>query len=158
MVYTQLRELAQHHMHRERAGHTLQPTALVHEAYIRLVERHDIRWQGKTHFFAIAAREMRRVLVDHARAVSAAKRGPEQTRVVFDEALVGAAASITDVLAIDEALTRLEKASVRQSRVAELRLFSGLLVQEVAEVLGVSATTVKDDWRVARAWLTVQLG
>ncbi len=157
-VYTQLRDLAHRYMRDERAGHSLQPTALVHEAYIRLVERHNVEWQSKTHFFAIAAREMRRVLVDHARAASAAKRGAEQTRVAFDEGLLGAAASVSDVLAIDEALTRLEKASPRQSQVAEMRLFSGMFVQEVAQVLGVSATTVKDDWRVARAWLAVQLG
>jgi RNA polymerase sigma factor (TIGR02999 family) len=145
-------------MGREKPGHTLAATALVHEAYIRLIDHTRIDWQGKTHFFAMAAVQMRRILVDHARARDAKKRGGGVQKVTLAEHVAIAEENIHDLLAVDMALRGLARQSQRQSQVAELRLFAGLTVEEAAYVLGVSERTVKQDWRVAKAWLLRELG
>ena len=155
LVYKNLRALAGKYMQGERTGHTLQPTALVHEAYIRMIDITRIDWQGKTHFFAMAATQMRRLLVEHARARGASKRVVD--KVTLDENAGLAAAVEIDVLALDQALTRLEALSTRQAQVAELRFFAGLTVKETALALSVSERTVKADWRVARVWLLREL-
>jgi RNA polymerase sigma factor (TIGR02999 family) len=142
-------------MSKERRDHTLQPTALVHEAYLRLIDSTGIDWKGRAHFFAVAALQMRRVLVEHARARRAKKRGG--TRVTLDEAIAPAPDDVLDVLALDEALTRLAGRSERQCRVVELRFFAGLSVKETAFVMGISETTVKEQWRLARARLRREL-
>ena len=153
-VYGELRRQAARHMRRERPGHTLQTTDLIHEAYLRLVDQKNVRWQNRTHFFAVAAHLMRRILVDHARRRHRTKRGGSAVALPLEEGLVLAAAkSNADLLALDEALTRLAAIDVRQSQIVELRCFSGLSIQETATVLGVSRTTVKDDLNLAKAWL-----
>ncbi|HEY6290388.1 MAG TPA: sigma-70 family RNA polymerase sigma factor [Terriglobia bacterium] len=153
LVYEELRRVARSYMRGERAGHTLQPTALVNEAYLRLVEGPAINWQNRAHFFAVAAQLMRRVLVDHARARRAVKRGGNECRVSMDAALAFTGGKDADVLALDEALDRLAERDPRQARIVEIRFFGGLSEQETAEVLGISTRTVKRDWSVARAWL-----
>jgi RNA polymerase sigma factor (TIGR02999 family) len=155
LVYARLRKLAAHYMKAERPGHSLQPTELVHEAYLRLIDGERVNWQGRTHFFAVAARQMRRVLVDHARARKAQKR--DATLVSLGDVPQPGASGIVDVLALDEALTRLADASSRQADVFELRAYGGLKVNEIAEHLGVSERTVKGDWTVARTWLAREL-
>jgi RNA polymerase sigma factor (TIGR02999 family) len=156
-IYAELRRLASSYLRRERRDHTLQPTALVHEAFLKLVDQRAVRWQNRAHFFGIAAQAMRRILVDHARAHVADKRGAGGQRVSLDEArLVGATADI-DVLALDEALTRLAALDFQQSRVVELRFFGGLTMEETAEVLHISPATVGRDWTVAKAWLFAEL-
>jgi RNA polymerase sigma factor (TIGR02999 family) len=157
LVYRELRALAAAYMRRERPGHTLQPTALVHEAFIRLVDESRINWRGRTHFFALAARQMRRILIDSARSRNARKRGGGLHRVTLDEGLLTSAGPTFDVLALDEALRRLARLNDRQAQVVELRFFGGLSVEETAQFLGVSAPTVKNDWRAARAWLLREL-
>jgi len=157
LVYNELRALAARFMRREKPDHTLQPTALVHEAYVRLVDESRVDWRGKTHFFALAARQMRRVLIDSARSHQAQKRGGGLGRVTLDEALLPSAGPSFDVFALDEALQRLADLSSRQAQVVELRFFGGLSVEETAQFLGVSAPTVKNDWRAARAWLLREL-
>ena len=156
-VYDELRALAARYMRRERAGHTLQPTALVHEAYLRMIDITRIDWQGKTHFFAMAARQMRRILVESARRISAKKRGARPQRITLADGIALTPGPTLDVLALDQALTRLAEQSPRQSEVAELRLFGDLLVEEIAHLVGISVRTVKRDWRVARAWLSSEL-
>jgi RNA polymerase sigma factor (TIGR02999 family) len=153
IVYAELRLRAARYLRRERPGHTLQTTALIHEAYLRLVEQREVRWQNRAHFFAISAQLMRRILVDHARGRDAAKRGGADLRVTLDDDLAAAAARDINILSLDEALTRLEKIDGRQSQVVELRYFSGLSIEETAEVLDVSPATVKLDWSMAKAWL-----
>jgi RNA polymerase sigma factor (TIGR02999 family) len=157
LVYDKLRELAGHYMRYERRDHTLQPTALVHEAYLRLIDGSLVDFEGKTHFFAVAARQMRRVLVESARARKAAKRGGGARKLTLDDTLAVTQDGLLDALALDEALERLARESSRQSRVVELRFFGGLSVSETAEVLDVSEGTIKGDWRVARAWLVREL-
>jgi RNA polymerase sigma-70 factor (ECF subfamily) len=157
LVYDELRSLAAHYLNHERPGPTLQPTALVHEAYLRLIENERIDWKGKTHFRAMAATQMRRILIDHARARGAQKRAGGAYRITFTDALVRTADPTLDLLALDEALTRLAARSPRQGRVAELTIFAGLFTRETALCLGVSERTVKEDWRVARAWLMKEL-
>ena len=157
-VYEELRRQAARHLRRERSGHTLQTTALVHEAYLRLVDQKGARWQNRAHFYAIAAQLMRRILVDHARKRRAAKRGGSDLRVTLNQASDPAGGPEVDVLAVDEALTRLAALDPQQSRVVELRFFSGLTVEETAEVLGISPRTVKRDWNVAKAWLHREIG
>jgi len=157
LVYDKLRSLAAKYLRGERPGSTLQPTALVHEAYLRLIDNDRIDWQGKTHFMAIAAVEMRRVLIDHARASAALKRGGPAHRVTLSDSLVHASDPSIELLALDEVLNRLAVRHPRQGRVAELKIFAGLLSREIALCLGVSDRTVKDDWRVARAWLMKEL-
>jgi RNA polymerase sigma factor (TIGR02999 family) len=158
LVYEELRHQAARYLRRERPGHTLQTTALIHEAYLRLVDAKDVHWQNRAHFFAIAANLMRRVLVDHARRRDADKRGGSQVRVQLDEALAVADATNVDLLAINEALDRLTVIDPQQARVVELRFFGGLSVEEAAAALGVSPKTIKRDWSVARAWLRREIG
>jgi RNA polymerase sigma factor (TIGR02999 family) len=155
LVYDNLRARAGKYMQAERPGHTLQPTALVHEAYVRMIDITRIDWQGKTHFFAMAATQMRRLLVEHARARGAQKRAVD--KMTLDENVDFATDPNLDVLALDEALTKLSAESDRQCRVAELRFFAGLSVEETAQALGVSERTVKQDWRFARVWLLREL-
>jgi RNA polymerase sigma factor (TIGR02999 family) len=152
LVYTELHRLAHRYMSRERPDHTLQTTALVGEAYLRLVDQ-KVHWQNRTHFFAIAAELMRRILVDHARAHAYAKRGGGTRNLELNEAMVMARDRSAELVALDEALTRLAAFDARKSRVVELRFFGGLSVDETATVLGVSLNTVKRDWTSARAWL-----
>jgi RNA polymerase sigma-70 factor (ECF subfamily) len=152
-VYEELRHQAARYLRRERPGHTLQTTALINEAYLRLIDAKDIHWQSRAHFFAIAANLMRRVLVDHARRRDAEKRGGANIRLTLDESIVVANEIDVDLLAIDQALDRLAMIDPQQARVVELRFFSGLSVEETAAALGVSPKTVKRDWGVARAWL-----
>jgi RNA polymerase sigma factor (TIGR02999 family) len=156
IVYGELRRRAAIYLANERAGHTLQPTALVHEAYLRLVQQ-DISWQGRAHFFAVAAQVMRNLLVDNARAHRARKRGGANQQVTLDDAVAFEDARSVDLIALDEALTRLAAFDPRQSRIVELRFFGGLNLDEVAEVLHISDRTVKRDWRMARSWLKGQL-
>lgn len=153
LVYDRLRALARRYLRQERPGHTLQPTALVHEAFIRLIQVDQIDWRGKTHFFAMAAILMRRILVEHARAAAAGKRGAGAEKVTLTDAAAIVGGPSLDLLALDEALTRLGARSPRQARVAELKLFAELDTREMAYALGVSERTVKGDWRLARAWL-----
>jgi RNA polymerase sigma factor (TIGR02999 family) len=158
LVHDELRRQAARYLRRERPGHTLQTTALINEAYLRLIDAKDVRWQSRAHFFAIAANLMRRVLVEHARRRDAGKRGGSQVRVQLDEALAVADETDVDVLAVDEALDRLAAVDPQQARVVELRFFGGLSVEETARALGVSPKTVKRDWSVARAWLRREIG
>jgi RNA polymerase sigma factor (TIGR02999 family) len=157
LVYEKLRALAAGYMRAERPDHSLQPTAVVHEAYLRLVGGASVDWQGKAHFFAVAATQMRRVLAEHARARHARKRGGSARRVKLDDTMAVTTAGTVDMLALDEALDRLAGESPRQVRVVELRFFGGLSVEETARFLAVSPSTVKGDWRVARAWLAREL-
>jgi RNA polymerase sigma factor (TIGR02999 family) len=157
IVYRELRRLAAHYMRQERAEHTLQPTALVHEAYLRLVGQTDRNWQNRAHFFAVAAQAMRTVLIDHARANLARKRGGEQVQVELGQALNTAAPEPQAVLALDEALRRLQDVDQRAARVVELRWFVGLSVEEAAHVMGISEKTVRREWNFAKAWLQAEL-
>lgn len=158
LVYEELRQQAARYLRRERPGHTMQTTALINEAYLRLIDAKEVRWQGRAHFFAIAANLMRRILVDHARQRNAAKRGGAPVQVTLDRIVATAKQSNIDVLAIDEALTKLAAIDRQQSQIVELRFFSGLSVEETAAALGVSPRTVKRDWSVARAWLRREIG
>ena len=153
VVYEELRKQAANYLRRERVGHTLQTTALIHEAYLKLVDQKNVHWQNRAHFFGIAAQLMRRILVDHARAKNRAKRGGSNIRVSFNEANVLAPSQNIDIVALDEALERLSEIDEQQSRIVELRFFSGLTVDETAEVLAISPATVKRDWSMAKAWL-----
>jgi RNA polymerase sigma factor (TIGR02999 family) len=157
VVYGELRRQAGRYLRRERANHTLQPTALVHEAYMRLVDQHNQRWQNRAHFFAIAAQAMRRILVDHARAQARIKRGGPKAQVTLDDAMLAAEQKSVDAIALDEALERLAALDERQARVVELRFFGGLSVEEVAEVLQISPATIKREWSMAKAWLFGEL-
>ena len=151
-VYAELKRLARYQLARER-GHTLQPTALVHEAYIKLIDQRSVDWQNRAHFFGIAAQLMRRIVLKRARRRAAAKRGGGIADLNFEEALIPAAERPWDLIALDDALTRLGAMDARQSQVVELRYFGGLDVEETAAVLGISAGTVKREWRSAKAWL-----
>jgi RNA polymerase sigma-70 factor, ECF subfamily len=154
LIYAELRRMAGAYMKNERPGHTLQATALVHEAYMRLVGEQQTPWQNRAHFFAIAANTMRRVLLDHARVRHAGKRGGTRARKVeIDANLLISEDKLEDIIALDEALERLARIDPRQSRLVELRFFGGLDLEETAEVMGLSATTIKREWRSARAWL-----
>ena len=157
LVYEHLRELAHRQLRREDFGHSLNTTALVHEAYLKLVDQRRSRFNDRAHFFAIAATAMRRILVDHARARGARKRGGGDARVTFDEALVVTAEARENFVALDDALEALAKFDERKSRVVELRFFGGLSVEETAAVLKVSADTVMRDWRLAKAWLQAEM-
>ena len=153
VVYDELRRLARHYLARERAPQTIQATALVHEAYLRLAKDKQQNWQGRTHFQAIAAIAMRRILVERARARAASKRGGSRARVTLDEALMADDDRPGEVLALDEALTKLAEIAPQRARIVELRFFGGLTVDETADVLAISPATVKRGWTVARAWL-----
>lgn len=157
LLYQELRHLAQHYMRGERSGHTLQTTALVNEMYLRLVGLDRMQWRDRTHFMAMAATLMRRVLVDYARSAGRDKRGAGITVTSLDGHDVAAPGSAVDVIALDEALTRLAALDARQSQVVELRFFGGLSVEETAEALAVSPGTVKREWAMAKAWLHQQL-
>jgi RNA polymerase sigma factor (TIGR02999 family) len=157
LVYEQLRRLARNHMRRERQGQTLQTTALVHEAYLRLVDQRHVRWQNRSHFFAIAAQAMRRILVSRARAGRAAKRGGGGETIQIDDLDIANPESPVDLVAIDEALQRLAALDPQQGRIVELRFFGGLTIEEAAEVLQLSTATVKREWRTAKAWLRREL-
>lgn len=158
LVYEELRQQAARYLRREHRAHTMQTTALINEAYLRLIDAKEVRWQGRAHFFAIAANLMRRILVDHARRRAAEKRGAAQIHVTLDRIVAPAKQSDADVLAIDEALTKLAAIDRQQAEIVELRFFSGLSVEETAAALGISARTVKRDWSVARAWLRREIG
>ena len=157
LIYDELRRLAAHYLRRERPGHTLQPTALVHEAYLRLIDQTRTRWQNRAHFFGAAAQMMRRILVDHARQHGAAKRGGGERRVTLAEGAAFAPERGVDLLALEDALNKLERVNPQKSRLVELRFFGGLSTEEAAEVLGVSAATVTREWRAAKAWLHREL-
>jgi RNA polymerase sigma factor (TIGR02999 family) len=157
LLYPELRRLAARLMRRERPGHTLQPTALVHEAFLELVDDSAVDWQGRSHFLGVAARVMRRVLVDHARRRRANKRGGGLAQVTLDEALAGGPDRALDVLELDEILERFASLDARGARVVEMRVFGGLTADEAAAALGVSKRTVDADWSVARMWLAREL-
>jgi RNA polymerase sigma factor (TIGR02999 family) len=157
LIHTELKHLAVRYLRGERAAHTLQPTALVNEAYLRLIRHERMNWQGKTHFFAMAAKTMRRVLVDHAQSHAARKRGGDRQRVTLTDRIDGTDDNPFDVLALHDALNRLTSLHDRQGQVVELRFFGGLTEKEVAQVLEVSTRTVQNDWRTARAWLLIEM-
>lgn len=153
LVYQELRRLADHYLRQERPDHTLQATALVHEAYLRLVGQNTISWQNRAHFFSVAARVMRHILVDHARGHNAEKRGAGEPRLSLDEAVSFFAERDVSLVALDEALNEMAALDAQQARVVELRFFGGLTTEEIAEVLKVSTDAVRYDWRMAKAWL-----
>jgi RNA polymerase sigma factor (TIGR02999 family) len=157
VVYEELRRLAAAYLRRERPGQTLQPTALVHEAYLRLMKDRPDRWQNRAHFCAIAAHSMRQILIERARARGARKRGGAQPRVTLDEGLVAGEAPSVDLVALNEALDRLEAMDPEQARLVELRYFGGLTIEETAEAMKISPASVKRHWTVARAWLAREL-
>ena len=158
LVYDELRRLADHYLRRERPDHTLQPTALVHEAYLKLIDQTRVDWQNRAHFFGVAAQLMRRILVDHARRHQASKRGGFRQKLTLDEAVDYSQTRDIDLVRLDEALTALAQFDARQSRVVELRFFGGLTIEETAEALSVSPATVKVDWSMAKAWLRREIG
>jgi RNA polymerase sigma-70 factor (ECF subfamily) len=153
IVYGELRKLAGSLMDLERSDHTLEPTALVHEAYARLVDQHSVEWQDRAHFFGIASRAMRQILVDHARKRSAVKRGGDRRRIPLDDHVGGECPPDTRILDLDEAMQRLARLDERAVRVVEMRVFGGLTAEETALVLGVSRRTVQNDWKFAKMWL-----
>ncbi len=153
LVYDELHRLARRHMGHEAIGHSLQATALVNEAYLRLIDAQNVAWRDRTHFLAVSARIMRHILVDHARARRYQKRGGDAARVTFDEELVVSTEPTQDFVLLDDALDALARFDERKSRVIELRFFGGLTVEETASVLNVSADTVTRDWRLAKVWL-----
>jgi RNA polymerase sigma factor (TIGR02999 family) len=157
MVYDELRRIARRYMEREPVGHMLQTTALVNEAYLRLIEQKEVKWQNRAHFFAISAQLMRRILVSMARARHADKRGGEARQVSLDEAMVVSEERAAELVALDEALNELAALDPRRSRVVELRYFGGLSVEETAEVLKISPDTVMREWKRAKAWLYAEL-
>jgi RNA polymerase sigma-70 factor, ECF subfamily len=157
LLYGELRRLAASYLRRESSGHTLQPTALVNEAYLRLVQQDDGQWKDRNHFFSIAAQMMRRVLVDHARRSQAVKRGGPLPKLSLDQAIVYSRENAGELLLLDELMERLSEADPQQARVVELRVFGGLTVDEAAQVLGVSAPTIKRDWAMAKAWLAREM-
>jgi RNA polymerase sigma-70 factor, ECF subfamily len=156
LVYEELRAQASRYLQRERTDHTLQPTALVHEAYLRMVDQTRVQWKGRAHFFAVAAVMMRRVLVNHAKAKQAAKRGDQRLRVTLDEP-IAAKDSEVDLVSLDEALQRLATLDPEQARLVELRFFAGLPAKDAAEVLGISERTLHREWIIAKAWLHAEL-
>ncbi len=158
LVYAELRRAAARQLRKERADHTLQPTALVHEVYIRLVDQRQVDWQNRAHFFGVAAQVMRRILVDHARRRDASKRGEGVRCVSMDEAKDVAASNEIPILALDHALDRLARVDADLARIVELRAFGGLTIEQAAHVLSVSPSTAKRDWRTAKAWLNRELG
>jgi RNA polymerase sigma factor (TIGR02999 family) len=153
LIYSELRSLAANYLRRERSGHTLQPTALVHEAYLRLVDQTQVNWQNRAHFFGMAAQMMRRILVDHARAHKASKRGSDYQKVSLDENVDKAVQRSAELIALDDALNELSTVDEIKSKIIELRYFGGLTVEETAAVLGVTPITINRHWRMAKAWL-----
>ncbi|HWN99948.1 MAG TPA: sigma-70 family RNA polymerase sigma factor [Blastocatellia bacterium] len=157
LVYDELHKLASRYLRRERRDHTLQTTAVVHEAYLKLVNQRDANFENRLHFFAVAAQIMRRILVDYARRHHASKRGGDLYKLSFDEALLTSEEKGADLLALDEALDRLAAIDPRQSRVVELRIFAGLTLEETAQALNISPSTVRREWSMAKAWLNRQI-
>jgi RNA polymerase sigma factor (TIGR02999 family) len=157
LMYEDLHRLAQRYLGRERRGHTFQPTALIHEAYLKLIGQSGIDWKGKTHFFAVGAQAMRRILIDHERGRRRAKRGGKRLRIELDENVALSPQRDEDIVALDEALSKLAKSDPRQATIVELRFFGGMSVAEVAEVLGISKRTVESEWTMVRAWLRREL-
>jgi RNA polymerase sigma-70 factor, ECF subfamily len=157
LVYDELRRVAANRLVGENSNHTLQPTALVHEAYMRLINQHSVDWRNRAHFFSIAAEMMRRILVNHALEKNAKKRGGGYTTVALNDAVTFAKESNINLAELDEALTELESFAPRQAKIIELRFFGGLGIEETAEVTDVSSQTVKRDWRAAKAWLHARL-
>jgi RNA polymerase sigma factor (TIGR02999 family) len=157
LVHGELRRMARNYMRRQNPGHTLQTTALVNEAYLRLVDSNRVNWQDRNHFFAISAQLMRRILVDFARKKNSLKRGGDRVMVTLDDRVDAPADQRTDVVALDDALSRLAKLSQRQSQIVEMRYFAGLTEDQIAEALGISTRTVRRDWNLARAWLYREL-
>lgn len=157
LVYTELRRLADRYLRRERPGHTLQATALVHEAYVQLIDQRNVRWQNRAHFFGIAANLMRQILVQYARSHRAAKRGGSGYKLSLDEAAGVSREPDMDLVALDDALNTLAAIDPQQSRIVELRFFGGLTIEETAQVLGISPATVKREWTVAKAWLRSEM-
>ena len=153
LVYAELRRLARQYLQRERGDHTLQPTALVHEAYLRFAGQKQAQWKNRSQFFAVASQLMRRILVDHARAHRAEKRGGDLQRIELNEGLLQPEERAANLLALDDALTELATIDARKSRVVELRFFGGLTVEETAEAMGLNSATVRRDWTFAKAWL-----
>lgn len=153
VVYDELRRIAERSLRRERVDHTLQTTALVHEAYLKLVDQREAQWQNRAHFFAIAAQAMRRILVNHAKGANRIKRGGDRSRVDLDEAAAVTPDRHIDLIALDEAMHRLAQFDPRKSKLVELRFFGGMSIEEVAEVLQIAPATVKRDWNFAKAWL-----
>jgi RNA polymerase sigma factor (TIGR02999 family) len=153
LVYNELHRIAARYLHSERSGHTLQTTALVHEAYIRLVDETRIEWKGRAHFFGVTATLIRNILVDHARAQKAAKRGSGAVKIPVEEAFLVPVDNQADVLAVDDALQTLQKIDPQQARIVELRFFAGLTIEETAEVLNISPSTVKREWILAKTWI-----
>ena len=153
LVYQELKRLASRYLRRERSNHTLQSTALVHEAFLRLIDQNRIQWQNRAHFFGVAAQMIRRILVDYARAQKTAKRGADAPRLSLDEALAAGSAPDLDLVALDESLQKLNEIDPQQARIVELRYFGGLSIEETAEVVGISPATVKREWAMAKAWL-----
>lgn len=153
VVYDELRRIAERSLRRERVDHTLQTTALVHEAYLKLIDQREVQWQNRAHFFAIAAQAMRRILVNHAKGVNRVKRGGDRSRVALDDAAAVTPDRDIDLVALDEAMHRLSEFDPRKSRLVELRFFGGMSIEEVAEVLQIAPATVKRDWNFAKAWL-----
>jgi RNA polymerase sigma-70 factor (ECF subfamily) len=157
LVYSELRRLAGGQLRYERSGHTLQATALVHEAYLKLVDQRDVSWQNRAHFIGVAAQVMRYILLDYAKGHRAAKRGGNAQKLLLEEGLVISGDSADELIALDEALTRLAELDAQQAKVVELRFYGGSSVEETAEVLSISTATVKREWAMARAWLRQQL-
>jgi RNA polymerase sigma factor (TIGR02999 family) len=157
-VYEELRRLARQNLRRERPDHTLQTTALVHELYLKLVDQRRVNWQHRTQFFGVAAHMMRRILVDHARRHAAQRRGGGAIKIELDADVAWSPAVDEELVALDQALERLATLDARQSRIIELRFFGGLTLEETADVMELSAATVKNEWRLARAWLYCELG
>jgi RNA polymerase sigma factor (TIGR02999 family) len=157
LVYDELRRLAGSYLRRERSDHTLQSTALVHEAYLRMVDQRNATWQGRAHFFGIAAQMMRRILVDHARGRDAAKRGSGACKITLDEGLLAPAERDINLVALDQALEMLAKLDPKQARIVELRFFAGLSIEDAAEILKISPASVKREWAMAKAFLTRQM-
>jgi RNA polymerase sigma-70 factor (ECF subfamily) len=157
VVYPELRRLAASYLKAQRPDHTLEPTALVHEAFLKLIDQTSSEFTGRAHFFAVAATAMRHILIDHARAQQAEKRGGGWTRISLHDDVSPSDGSIVDVIALDDALRTLAELDERQAKIVELRFFGGLTVDEVGEVLSVSRSTVEEDWRMARAWLSRRL-
>ena len=157
VVYDELRRLAGYYLQRERAGHTLQSTALVHEAYIRLIDQHSVEWKSRAHFFGVAAQMIRRILVDHARGHKAAKRGAGAEKLALDDALQVGEERDLDLVALDDALKALAELDQNQAKIIELRFFAGLSLEETAEVMGTTVAIVRRDWATAKAWLFREL-
>jgi RNA polymerase sigma-70 factor (ECF subfamily) len=157
VIYDELRRVASHQLQKERSDHTLQPTALVHEAYLRLLEQHEVDWQNRAHFFSIAAEMMRRILVNYAVRRNAQKRGLGAARLSLEEAISFSDEKDFDLVALDDALKKLAEYDETQARIVELRFFGGLTIEETAEVLEISDSTVKREWRMAKAWLKTKI-